>query len=143
MIDGSLRLFHVGVASNKSFIFPQLKMLRETNNFFAEERTRKNEHGSTFLEAMKVHMTRIKSFYKLKMLRHAQIQIVASQTSQKTADIFFPDANGSQKLFSIKMFFSKKWGQALCACVGPPGPPPFFGKKKFLLKRSFVNRSRL
>ena len=24
--------------------------------------------------------------------------------------------------------FSKKWGQALCACVGPSGPPPFFGK---------------
>ena len=88
MIDGSLRLFHVGVASNKSFIFPQLKMLRETNNFFAEERTRKNEHGSTFLEAMKVHMTRTKSYYKLKMLRHAQIQIVASQTSQKTTDPF-------------------------------------------------------
>ena len=62
MIDGSLRLFHVGVASNKSFIFPQLKMLRETNNFFAEERTRKNENGATFLEAMKVHMTRIQSF---------------------------------------------------------------------------------
>ena len=116
MIDGSLRLFHVGVASNKSFIFPQLKMLRETNNFFAEERTRKNEHGSTFLEAMKVHMTRIKSFYKLKMLRHTQIQIVASQTSQKTADTFFTDANGSQKLFSIKMFFfSKNPG-------GPGGP---------------------
>ena len=142
MIDGSLRLFHVGVASNKSFIFPQLKMLRETNNFFAEERTRKNEHGSTFLEAMKVHMTRIKSFYNLKMLRHAQIQIVASQTSQKTADTFFYRRERFTKALFNKNVFSKKWGQALCACVGPPGPPPFFGKS-ILLKRTFVYRLRL
>eukprot|EP00493_Phyllostaurus_siculus_P008571 UN08679 len=72
---------------------------------------------------MKVHKTRIKFFYNLKILRHAQIQIVASQNvSKKRQTRFFTDANGSQKLFSIKMFFSKKWGQALCACVGPPGP---------------------
>ena len=44
----------------------------------AFETNAQNEHGFTFLEAMKVHMTRIQSFCKLKMLRHAQIQIVAS-----------------------------------------------------------------
>ena len=80
-------------------------MLRETNNFFAEERTRKNEHGSTFLEAMKVHMTRIQSFCKLKMLRHAQIQIVVSQMSQKTAVPFFTNAHDTQQFFSIEFFF--------------------------------------
>ena len=132
MIDGSLRLFHVGVASNKSFIFPQLKMLRETNNFFAEERTRKNEHGSTFLEAMKVHMTRIKSFYNLKMLRHAQIQIVASQTSQKTADTFFYRRERFTKdLFNKNVFFPKNGGWAPGAHASAKRLPSFLGKKHF------------
>ena len=129
MIDGFLRLFHVGFAFNKSFIFPQ---------FFAEERTRKNEHGSTFLEAMKVHMTRIKSFYKLKMLRHAQIQIVASQTSQKTADTFFYRRERFTKALFNKNVFFQKMG------VGPEGPrkrkalAPIFWEKHFVEKNICV-----
>ena len=131
MIDGSLRLFHVGVASNKSFIFPQLKMLRETNNFFAEERTRKNEHGSTFLEAMKVHMTRMRSFYNLKMLRHAQIQIVASQTSQKTANTFFYRRERFTKALFNKNVFFQEMGASALHLRGPSGPTPIFWKKHF------------
>ena len=46
---------------------------------------------------------------------------------QKAPFPFFTNANGTQKFFSIKCF-SKEWGQALCACVGPSGPPPSFGK---------------
>ena len=45
------------IAFNKPFIFPQLKYSSENEcNFSAEERTRKNEHGFSFLEAMKVHI---------------------------------------------------------------------------------------
>ena len=55
------------------------------------------------------------------MLRHAQIQIVASQTSQKTADTFFTDANGSQKIFSIKMFFFQEMGASALRLRGPSG----------------------
>ena len=45
------------IAFNKSFIFPQLKNTSENEcNFSAEERTRKNEHGFSFLEAVKVHI---------------------------------------------------------------------------------------
>ena len=59
--------------------------------------------------------------------------------------------NGSFILYKRKRYtkvlfnqnvFSRKWGQALCACVGPLGPPPFFGKN-ILLKRTFVCRLRL
>ena len=110
--------------------------------FFCRRTHAQNEHGFTFLETIKVHMTRMPSFCKLKMLRHAQIQIVVSQMSQKRAVPFFTNANGTLKFFSIKMFFPKKWGQALCACVGPPGSPPFF-EKTLLLKRTFVYRLRL
>ena len=46
---------------------------------------------------------------------------------QKAPAPFFTNANGTQMFFSTKCF-SKEWGQALCACVGPLGPPPFFGK---------------
>ena len=53
---------------------------------------------------------------------------------QKSSVPFFTNANSAQKFFSIKCFFSKEWGQALCACVGPPGPPPFFEKKTFYWK---------
>ena len=34
--------------------------------FFSEERTRKNEHGFSFLESVKVHMTRISIFLQAK-----------------------------------------------------------------------------
>ena len=34
--------------------------------FLAEERTRKNEHGFSFLETVKVHMTRISIFLQAK-----------------------------------------------------------------------------
>ena len=56
----------------------------KTNATFFCKRAQ-NEQRFTFLEAMKVHMTQIQSFYKLKMLKYAQIQIVASQMSQQTA----------------------------------------------------------
>ena len=55
------------IAFNKSFIFPQLKNTSENEcNFSAEERTRKNEHGFSFLEAVKVHITRISIFLQTK-----------------------------------------------------------------------------
>ena len=110
MIDGFLRPFHIGVALNKSFIFPQLKMLRKTNNLFCKRTHAQNEHRFTFSEAMKVHMSRIQSFFKLKMLRHVQIQIVASyKMSQKTAVPFFTNKNGTQKFFSIKTLAPISW----------------------------------
>ena len=49
MINGFLPFLHIGVAFNKSFIFPQLKNTSENEcNFSEEERTRKNEHGFSF-----------------------------------------------------------------------------------------------
>ena len=51
---------------NKSFIFPQLNASEVECNFSAEERTRKNEHGFSFLEAVKVHITRISIFLQTK-----------------------------------------------------------------------------
>ena len=35
-------------------------------NFFSEERTRKNEHGFSFFEAVKVHIRRISIFLQTK-----------------------------------------------------------------------------
>ena len=97
--------------------------------FFCRRTHGQNEHGFTFLETIKVHMTRMPSFCKLKMLRHAQIQIVVSKMFQKMAVPFFTNANGTQTFFSIKMFFSKKWGASALRLRGPSGPTPSFGKK--------------
>ena len=122
-----------------------LRKAFKTNAIFVLQKNAraKNEHRSTFLDAMKVHMTRIQYFYKLKMLKLAQIQIVASQTSQKTADTFFYRRERFTKdLFNENVFFQKMG-------VGPEGPrkrralAPISSKKTFLLKRVFVNRSRL
>ena len=44
-------------------------------SFFCRRTHAQNEHGFTVLEAINVHMTRMPSFWKLKMLRDAQIQI--------------------------------------------------------------------
>ena len=76
-----------------------------------------NEHEFTFLEAIKVHMTRMPSFCKLKMLRHAQIQIVVSKVFQQTAVPFFYKRERYTKFLLNQNSFPKKWGQALCACV--------------------------
>ena len=55
------------IAFSKSFISPQPKNSSENEcNFSAEERTRKNEHGFSFLEAVKVHITRISIFLQTK-----------------------------------------------------------------------------
>ena len=55
------------IAFNKSFIFPKLKNTSENEcNFIAEEHTRKNEHGFSFEEAVKVHITRISIFLQTK-----------------------------------------------------------------------------
>ena len=67
MINGFLPFSHIGVAFYKSFIFPQLENTSEDEcNFSVEERTRKNEHGFSFLEVVKVHMTRIATFLHTK-----------------------------------------------------------------------------
>ena len=58
------------IAFNNSFIFPPLKNTSENECIFsAKERTRKNEHGFSFLEAVKVHIRRISIFLQTK---HAQ-----------------------------------------------------------------------
>ena len=67
MINGFLPFSHIGVAFYKSFIFPQLENTSEDEcNFSAEERTRKNEHGFSFLGTVKVHITRISIFLQTK-----------------------------------------------------------------------------
>ena len=67
------------------------------------------------------------------MLRYAQIDNVVSQMPQKRDSAIFYKRKRCTTIF-FNRIFSKKWGQALCACVGPPGPPPFLGKKFYLKK---------
>ena len=47
--------------------------------------------------------------------------------SKNGSPIFYKRKRYTKVLFN-KNIFSKKWGQALCACVGPPGPHPFLEK---------------
>ena len=105
------------------------------NHFFNKlveiPKSAQNEHEFTFLEAMKVHMTRFQSFCKLKMLKHSQIQVVVSQMFQKMTVPFFINANGTLKFFSIKMISFKKWVWARKAHASAKRLPPFFGKKHF------------
>ena len=138
MIDGSLRLFHVGVASNKYFTFPQLKMLRETNNFFAEERTRKNEHGSTFLEAMKLHMTRIQSFCKLKMLKHAQIQSVNTAKCFRMHQSHFLQTQTAHKCSFQQNVFPKNGGKRFALAWTLWAHPHFFTNSNSKWKHGYI-----
>ena len=63
MINDILPFLDIGVAFNKYLIFPHLRDTSENEcNFSAEERARKNEHGFSFLEDVKVHITRIAIF---------------------------------------------------------------------------------
>ena len=129
------------IAFNKSFIFPQLKNTSENEcNFSAEERTRKNEHGFSFLEAVKVHMTRISIFLQAKNAQTRTDSYCGKSNASKKRQCHFLQTQTMHNNF-FNRIFSKKWGQALCACVGPPGPPPFLGKNS--IKKVVVHRLRL
>ena len=135
MINGFLPFLDIGVAFNKSFIFPQLKNTSENEcNFSAEERTRKNEHGFSFLEAVKVHMTRISIFLQAKNAQtRTDSSCGKSDASKKRQCHFLQTSNDTQQFCFYKCFY-EKWGQALCACLRPPGPPLFFGKNSIKKK---------
>ena len=88
-------------------------------------------HGFTFLESMKVQKIRIQSFCKLKMLIHTQIQSVNTAKCFRKHQSHFLQTQTAHKCSFQQNVFPKEWGQALCACVGPPGSPPIFWKKTF------------
>ena len=56
---------------------------------------------------------------------------------QKAPVPFFTNANGTQMFFTTKCF-PKKWGQALCACVGPLAHPHFLEENIFIEKNFSV-----
>ena len=90
------------IAFNNSFIFPQLKHTSENEcNFSAEERARKNEHGFSFLEAVKVHITRISIFLETKNSQTRKdwnLCYVNFQSFQKRESVFI----------FVRVFFCRK-----------------------------------
>ena len=129
MINGFLPFLHIGVAFNKSFIFPQLKNTSENEcNFSAEERTRKNEHGFSFLEAVKVHMTRISIFLQAK---NAQTRTYSycgkSDASKKRQCHFLQTSNDTQQFFFIE-FFPKNGGKRFALAWALRAHPHFLEK---------------
>ena len=60
---------------------------------------------------------------------------------ESASPIFYKRKRYTNVLFN-KMFFPKNGGKRF-ALAWPSGPTPIFWKKTFLLKRAFVNRSRL
>ena len=87
------------------------KALERMQFFFAEERTRKNEHGVSFLEAMEVHMIRISIFLQAK---NAQTRTDSycgkSNASKKRQCYFLQTQTMHNNLFN--RILSKKWGLA-------------------------------
>ena len=134
MIDGFLRLFHVRVALNKSFIFSQLKMLQKTNNCFVQKNARAKWTQIHFFGSYESSHDTNSIFLKAK---NAQVRTNSNcgklNVSKNGSPIFYKRKRYTKVLFNINVF-SKKWGQALCACMGPPGPTPFFWKKHFYWK---------
>ena len=120
------------IAFNKSFIFPQLKNTSENEcNFSAEERTRKNEHGFSFLEAVKVHMTRISIFLQAKNAQTRTNSNCGKPNVSKNGSPIFYKRNRFTKVLFNKDAFSKKWGWARRAHASAKRLPPFLGKKHF------------
>ena len=101
MINDILPFLDIGVAFNKSLIFPQLRDTSENEcNFSAEERARKNEHGFSFLEAVKVHITRISIFLQTKNAQTRTDSYCGKSYASKKATVpFFTNANDAQKFF--------------------------------------------
>ena len=131
----------IGLLSTNPLYFHNLKILQKTNAIFlAEERTRKNEHEFSFLEAMKVHITRISIFLQTKNAQTRTDSYCGKSNASKKRQCHFLQTQTMHNNF-FNRIFPKKWGQALCACVGPPGPHPFLGKNS--IKKIVVHRLRL
>ena len=91
------------------------KSLKRMRSFFCRRTHAQNEHGFTFLEAINVHMTRMPSFWKLKMLRDAQIQIAVSKMFQKRQSHSLQTQTVHKSSFQ-SICLSQKMGE------GPEGP---------------------
>ena len=128
-------LFYIlGLLSTNPLYFHNLKCFGKRMQFFCRRTHAQNEHGFTFLEAMKVHMKRIQSFCKLKMLRHAQIHSVVSQMPQKSDSAIFYKRKRYTTVF-LKEFFPKNGG-------GPGGPTQAQSAcHHFLEKSIFIEKS--
>ena len=108
MINDFLPFLDIGVAFNKSFIFPQLKNTSENEcNFSAEERTRKNEHGFSFLEAVKVHMTRISIFLQAKNAQTRTYSYCGKSDASKKRQCHFLQTSNDTQQFFYRIFFRK------------------------------------
>ena len=141
MINGFLTFLDIGVAFNKSVIFPQLKNTSENEcNFSAEERTRKNEHGFSFLEAVKVHMTRISIFLQAKNAQTRTDSSCGKSNASKKRQCHFLQKQAIHNSFFNRIFF-RKMGASALRLRGPSGPTPIFGKNS--IKKTVVYRLRL
>ena len=105
-------------------------------NFFCRRTHAQNEHGFTFLEAINVHMTRMPSFCKLKMLRDAQIQIVVSKMFQKRQSHSLQTQTVHKSSFQSKCFFPKNGG-------GPGGPTQAQSACPHSLEKTFYGKEHL
>ena len=142
MMNGFLPFLHIGVAFNKSFIFPQLKNTSENEcNFSAEERTRKNEHGFSFLEAVKVHMTRISIFLQAKNAQTRTDSYCGKSNASKKRQCHFLQTQTIHNSFFNRIFFSKKCGCARRAHASSRRLPPFLEKNS--IEKTVVYRLRL
>ena len=95
--------------------------------FVAEERTRKNEHGFSFLEAVKVHITRISIFLQTKNAQTRTDSYCGKSNPSKKRQCYFLQTQTMHNNFFIE-FFPRNGG-------GPEGPtqaqsacPHFSGK---------------
>ena len=137
MINGFLPFLHIGVAFNKSFIFPQLKNTSENEcNFSAEERTRKNEHGFSFLEAVKVHMTRISIFLQAKNAQTRTDSSCGKSDASKKRQCHFYKRKRYTTIFLIE-FFPKNGGKRF-ALAWALWAHPHFLEKYFVEKNICV-----
>ena len=70
--------------------------------FFSEECARKNEHGFSFLEAVKVHITTISIFLQTKNAQTRKDSYCGkSNASKSDSAIFFTNVNEAQQFFCL------------------------------------------
>ena len=123
-----------------TFIFFKIK-IKTRIHFFSEERTSKKITDPLFWNLWKCKRYEFNLFasykcsdmHKCKMLKLPNVSKIVNPICYKSKQY--------TKVLFNKMFFFKEWGQALRACVGPPGPPPFFGKNS--IEKTVVYRLRL
>ena len=130
----------IGLLLTNPLYFHNLTVFGKRMQFFCKRTRAHNERGFSFLEAVKVHITRISIFLQTENAQTRTDSYCDKSNASKNRQCHFLQTQMMHKKF-FNRICSKKWGLARGADATAKRLPPFFGKHS--IKKIVVHRLQL